>query len=424
LHIIEEEETMTRTEPKQTQPRRTTIVLGVLFAGAFVMGCAEMLVVGLLDLIASDLSVSVPAAGALVTANALGLAIGGPVLTFLTTRVDRRTLLLGSTTVFVLANLLPALAADYPLFVAARVVIGAAQGLFIAAAITTATSIVPPERAGRAMAVVISGFATASALGLPMGTLLGQAVGWRGAFVAVVIVAALVLVAATAVLPSVPSSIDTRALGQARHALAPRVLAVLALCVLIFTAIQSALTYLVPFLDEVTAIEGSAVSVFLLAYGVATTLGSSSGGRFADANAARTLVVGTIGVTASLVAMRVFGGSPLLMLLTVIGVGLFGMGMAPSMQHRVVSLAGPGAPLASSLPASAVNVGIALGSYAGGVAVAGAGVHAAVVTGSVVGVLAIGVAWATGALEPSTTVDTPAADVPPPVPSHEGALSA
>ena len=190
-------------------PARTTVVLAVLFTGAFVMGCAEMLVVGLLDLIAADLDVSVPAAGALVTANALGLAIGGPLLTLLTIRFDRRIVLLGATTVFVLGNVLPALVADYPLFITLRVVIGAAQGLFIAAAITTATSIVPPERAGRAMAVVISGFATASAFGLPVGTLLGQAVGWRGSFAAVVVVGVVVLGIAIVVLPSVPTTGET-----------------------------------------------------------------------------------------------------------------------------------------------------------------------------------------------------------------------
>src|SRR4051795_9203122 len=100
--------------------RCTSLVLAVLFGGAFVMGCAEMLVVGLLDLIAEDLAVSVPAAGALVTANALGLAIGGPLLTLLTTRLDRRTVLLAALAVFVAANVLPALAADYPVFLAAR----------------------------------------------------------------------------------------------------------------------------------------------------------------------------------------------------------------------------------------------------------------------------------------------------------------
>ena len=381
-------------------PASTTLVLAVLFVGAFVMGCAEMLVVGLLDLIATDLAVSVPAAGALVTANALGLAIGGPLLTFLTTRLDRRIVLLGAMTAFVLANLLPALVADYPLFVAARVVIGAAQGLFIAAAFVTATSIVPPERTGRAMALVISGFATASAFGLPVGTLLGQAVGWRGSFVAVVVVGAIVLMTAIVVLPSVPTSRESRAVGQARFAFAPRVLAVLALCFLIFAAIQSALTYLVPFLNQVTGASGPVVSAFLLAYGAATAIGSLGGGRFADSNAARSLIVGTIGVTASLLAMYLLGGNPLFVALSVLGLGLFGMGMAPSMQYRVVSLAGRGAPLASSLPASAVNVGIAFGSFAGGVAIGTSTASAAVLTGLVISVIAVGVAWATSFLTP------------------------
>ena len=384
-------------------PTRTDIVLAVLFAGSFVMGCAEMLVVGLLDLIATDLAVSVPSAGALVTANALGLAIGGPLLTLLTTRLDRRSVLLCAMTVFVVANLLPALVAGYPVFLAARVVIGAAQGLFTAAAFTTATALVSPERAGRAMAMVISGFATASAFGLPLGTLLGQAVGWRGSFAAVVVAGVIVLVLAVVVLPTVPTSHESRAVGQARFAFAPRVLAVLALTVLIFTAIQSALTYLVPFLHQVTGVSGAVVGGFLLAYGSATTIGSFGGGRFADADASRSLIVGTIGVATALVSIHLFGGDALLMALAVLGLGLFGMGMAPSMQHRVVRLAGPGAPLASSLPASAANTGIALGSFAGGVAFSSGGAPAAVITGALVAAMAIAAAWATSFLQPMAT---------------------
>ena len=382
------------------QPARSTGVLAVLFTGAFVMGCAEMLVVGLLDLISTDLAVSVPAAGALVTANALGLAIGGPLLTLLTTRLDRRHVLLGALTVFVLANVLPVLVADYELFLAARVVIGAVQGLFIAAAMVTATSIVPAHRTGRAMALVISGFAMASAVGLPLGTLLGQAVGWRGSFAAVVVVGASVLLVAIVTLPSVPTSSEGRTVGQARFAFAPPVLAVLGLCALVFTAIQSALTYLVPYLDQVTGVSGAGVSAFLLAYGGATALGSYGGGRFADANASRTLVVGAIGVTVSLLALNLFGGNVVLTALAIVGVGLFGMGMAPSMQHRVVTLAGPGGPLASSLPASAVNAGIALGSFSGGVAIEARGLHAAVITGVVIAAGAVAAARLTSTLRP------------------------
>jgi DHA1 family inner membrane transport protein len=399
-----------------TTSTRPTPVLAVLFAGAFIMGCAEMLVVGLIDLIAVDLSVTLAAAGALVTANALGLAIGGPLLTFLVTRFDRRHVLIGTTLLFVLGNLLPVLGGDYAVFLVARVLIGAVQGLFIAAAMVTATSIVPPERAGRAMALVISGFATSSALGLPLGTLLGQAVGWRGAFTAVVVLAALILAAAVVLLPSVPTAphvdrngqpvADRGALGQARAAFAPRVLALLGLCAVIFVAIQSALTYVVPYLDRVTGVSGPVVSAYLLAYGVATTVGSMLGGRFADTDARGALIVGTIGVTVSLLAWVLFGSNAVVVFLCVLGMGLFGMGMAPSLQHRVVSLAGPGAALAASLPASAVNAGIAIGSLAGGAALGVGGVSAAVLTGVVVAAISIGVAWATSRLGPVVAAST------------------
>lgn len=395
--------TTTTTTTPSTSPvsTRAGAVLAVLFAGAFVMGCAEMLVVGMIDLIADDLDVSVPAAGALVTANALGLAIGGPLLTFLTTRFDRRHVLLAATTVFVVANLLPAMVADYPVLLVARVVIGAVQGLFIAAAMATATRIVPPERTGRAMAVIISGFAMASALGLPAGTLLGQAVGWRGAFVAVVVAGFVVLVLAAITLPSVPTPGDSGAVAQARHAFALRVLAVLAVSLLTFAAMLAAITYLVPFLDEVTDVSGPAVTVFLLVYGAATAIGSFGGGRFADADAARTLIVGAIGVTVSLVALILVGSNPWLVAVAVFGVGLFGMATGPSIQLRVVALAGPGAPLASSLPASAVNVGIAFGALAGGAAIDVGGVQLAVVAASVIAIVAVAAAWATSSLKPA-----------------------
>ena len=281
------------------------------------------------------------------------------------------------------------------------------QGLFIAAAMVTATSIVPPERTGRAMAVIISGFAMSSALGLPLGTLLGQAVGWRGSFAAVVAAGVIVLVVAIVVLPSVPTPRDSRAVGQARHAFAPRVVAVLAVSFLTFAGMLAAITYLVPFLNQVTDVSGPIVSVFLLVYGAATAIGSFGGGRFADANASRSLIIGAIGVAASLVALLVFGSNPWLVAVAVLGIGLFGMGTGPSIQYRVVALAGPGAPLASSLPASAVNAGIAFGAFAGGMAIVGAGVPFAVITGIVIAVAAIAVAWATSFLTAPVAASVP-----------------
>jgi MFS transporter, DHA1 family, inner membrane transport protein len=386
-------------------------ILVVLFLGAFAMGSADLLVVGMLDLISADLAVSVPEAGALVTAFALGMALGGPVLALLTARLDRRSVLLGAVAAFALLNVVPVLEADYTFFLLARAAVGAVEGLFIAAALTAVQGIVPEDRAGRAMGVVITGFATASALGLPLGTLAGQVLGWRASFAALVTIALAVLVAGVRVIPSVPTARASRTAGaQLRHAFAPRVLAVLALCCLVFAGVQSALTYLVPYLGGVTKISASTVVGVLFAFGVATTLGSAAGARLADAHAARTLVLGTVGLTAALLTMYSFGEHAVVAVLTIVGMGLFAMGMAPALQSRVMSLAGPGAAVAASLPASAANAGDSVGALLGGLAIGQAGLAAAVLAGAVVTATAVVVATATGRLRPMA----PDAELTPP----------
>ncbi|MFI7449342.1 MFS transporter [Nonomuraea sp. NPDC049714] len=378
---------------------RTNLALATLFFGVFVLGCAEMLVVGVLNLIATDLRVSVAAAGTLVTAYALGMAIGGPILTALTIRLDKRAVLVGTLILFALANLVLLLVPDLGLFVAARVLAGAVQGLFIAVGFVTGMALVPPERAGRAISVIISGISVSAALGVPLGTLVGQTVGWRGSFTGIILLSVVALIATVALVPSVPRTTGGVA-GQARYAFAPRVLAVLALNFLVFAAVYSALTYIVPFLEGVTGISGALISVFLLAYGLANAIGAFGGGRFADRNAARTLIVATVGTAACLLALHLVGAVALLVALVMSALGLFVGGTVPSLQVRVVILAGPGGALASALPGSAINVGIAAGSVAGGVAISGSGASAPLITGLLIALITIPVAWATGFLKP------------------------
>jgi DHA1 family inner membrane transport protein len=385
--------------PASPDRGRANLALATLFCGMFVIGSTELLVVGVLDLIATDLRISIPAAGTLVTAYALGLAIGGPVLTALTIGHDRRAVLIGALVLFLLGNLVAVLTTGYGLFLVARALTGAFQGLFIAAAFTTAGAVVPPARTGRAIAVVMSGVAVSGAVGVPAGTLLGQALGWRGSFVTAMVLTAAALIATAAVIPSVPST-GGGLRSQARYASAPRVLAVLALTVLVFASVYAALTYIVPFLQTVTGISGALISVFLLAYGAATALGSFAGGRFADTDAARTVVVASAGLAACLLMLWLVGTVAVLVAVALLGVGLFAMGMAPALQYRVVSLAGPGGALAQSLPASAANVGIAAGSFAGGVAIGRFSPGAAVIAGLVIAVIAVPAAWASGFLRP------------------------
>ncbi len=393
---------------------RTNLALATLFLGMFILGSAELLVVGVLNLIADDLEVSIPAAGRLVTAYALGLAIGGPVLAALTIKLNKRTLLLGTLSLFIVGNLVAILTADYGLFLAARVFTGALQGLFVATAFVVGISVVPSERMGRAISVVVSGVAVSAALGVPLGTLVGQTLGWRGSLAAIVALSAVTLVATLVLVPSVPSASASVA-GQARYAFAPRVLAVLALTFLVFAGVYAALTYIVPFLQNVTGISGALISLFLLAYGVATAVGSFSGGRFADKNAARTLIVATVGVAVCLLALYLVGSIALLVALVLLVWGLFAMGMVPSLQYRVISLAGPGAALAQSLPVSAANVGIAFGSFAGGVAIGNFSASSAVLTGLIIAAITVPIAWATSLLKPPAT-ETEASLVAEPAP--------
>jgi DHA1 family inner membrane transport protein len=381
---------------------RVNAALATLFLATFVLGCSEMLVIGMLDLIATDLRVSISAAGALLTAQALGMALGGPLLTAWTITWNKRIVLLGALGLTVVANLVLVLTGAYGLYLAARAVAGAAQGLFIAAGIAVAVSLVPAERTGRAMSVVISGFAVSSAVGVPLGTLVGQWLGWRGSFVAVIMLAAIALVAILAVVPSVRGTSDG-AWRQARHAFSPRVLAVLGLGGLIFAGAAAFNTFMVPFLQSVTGITGGLISVYLIIFGVATTVGSYAGGRLADLGAARTLILGAGGVAVSLAALYLFGGFAFIAALALFALGLFGMGSAPALQYRVVQLAGPGGQLAQSLPASVANLGIALGSVAGGLAIGASTAAAAAVTGFAIAILAIGAAVATSFLKPSVT---------------------
>lgn len=380
---------------------RVAVTLGALFTGTLVMGCAEMLVMGMLDLMAADLAAPVATVGVLVSANALGIAIGGPLLAFLTARLDRRPVLLSALAVFSGLNLLPALGAGLEAFIAARVAIGAVEGLFIAAAITTATSIVPPERVGRAMGVVISGFAVSGAVGMPLGRLLGEAFGWRVSFLAVALAAIAVLLIALLVALPVPADGEVGMLGQLRRAFAPRVLAVLAVGVLLFAGVSAALTYLVPFLGGVAGISGLWIGVCLMGYGIAAAVGSFAGGVFADTGAARALTVGIIGVTISLVAMVLWGANPVVAVIALLGIGVCSAGITTPWQHRVEHLAGPGALLAASLPASAGNLGDAIGAFTGGHAINAGGIPAAILTAAVFTVIAIAAAIASRSLRPA-----------------------
>lgn len=398
--------------------RRATWALVALFLGAFVVGSAELVVVGVLDLIADDLDVSISTAGTLVTSYALGISIGGPVLTAVTIRFGRRPLLWVSLGAYVAGNVLAVVAVDFGMLLLARVLTGALHGLFIGTAFAVAAGMVPAEKMGRAISVVFGGIAVSTALGVPLGTLIGRELGWQSAFVAIIVAGAVALASALVLIPSVPNAGAGGFGDQARHALSPRVLAVLGVGLLVMGGQFATLTYLTPFLDEVTGISGGAISLFLLAYGIANAIGTFAGGWAADKSPTRTLLVADVLLIAALVLLWAAGASPVLVAVALTLWGLVGFGLVPSLQHRVVSLAGPGRDLAAILPASAVTAGIALGALIGGWAVAASGVSAAVVTGFVIVAIALPLIWATNFLTVPAAAEAPAQEAGMPEPGR------
>jgi DHA1 family inner membrane transport protein len=382
------------------------LALGALGLGAFVIGTAELVIVGVLNLIADDLDVSLSTAGLLVTAYALGISVGGPIVTAATIKVPRHTLLCAALVVFVLGNLAAVFAGLFGLLVVARVLCGALHGLFLGAASAVATGLVAPEHRGQAVGLVFGGISVSTVLGVPLGTLLGQNLGWQATFAGVVVLGLVALVVIAIWVPSVASSGSGGLGSQARHAFHPRVLAMLAAEVLLMGSQFIAFTYLAAFLEDVTGIEGAMVSVFLMIFGVFSAIGTFAGGRLADVNASRTLLVGNCVLIVGLLGLYVFRANPLLVGVALAAWGIVGFGVTPSLQLRVISLAGEGADLGATLGASAANVGVASGAAVGGWALASFGIDDVPLTALVFAVVALPAVWATRFLK------VPAAQAP------------
>jgi DHA1 family inner membrane transport protein len=393
---------------------RAELALLVLGLAAFVVGTSELVVVGILDPIARDAGVSISTAGTLVSAYALGVAIGGPLVTALTARLDRRQLLRIALGAYVAGNLLTAATASFGLLLASRALTGTVHGVFIGVATVVAAGLARPDREGRAIAMVFGGLAISTVVGVPLGTLIGRTMGWQASFVAVVVLGT---VALGLVLLFV-SRVEPRGSGgigdQASSVLTLPVLATLGIGLLIIGGQFTALTYVSPFLDEVTGISGGAISVVLLAYGIATAVGAFASGWAADRSASQTLIAANAGLTVMLAALYLVGTVPALTVLALVGWGVVGFGLvSTALQLRVIALSGPGADLAASLGASAANAGIALGAVVGGQVVADVGVRETVLVGALILLACLPATLAARSLRPAgVEEDAPPASTP------------
>ncbi|MGX9717866.1 MFS transporter [Janthinobacterium lividum] len=351
------------------------IALLALTLSAFAIGTTEFVIVGLLPTIAADLGVNLPSAGLLVSLYALGVAVGAPVLTALTGKIPRKTLLLSLMVLFTLGNLLAWKSPGYETLVIARILTGLAHGVFFSIGSTIATSLVPKDKAASAIAIMFTGLTVALVTGVPLGTFIGQHFGWRETFLAV---SALGLVAFIGSLLYVPSNIahskpasllqQVQVLGQ------PRLLLVYAMTAVGYGGSFIAFTYLAPILQQVSGFSAGAVGVVMLVYGVSVAFGNIWGGKLADKKGpVSALKLIFLLLAAVLLLLTFTAPHPVLVVITVLLWGAVAFGNVAGLQVYVVQQAEHFTPravdVASGLNIAAFNLGIAGGAWGGGLIV-------------------------------------------------------
>ncbi|MGZ0151106.1 MFS transporter [Kribbella sp. WER1] len=363
----------------------------LLGAGAFAVGTSAYVVSGVLPDVSSELHVSLTAAGQLATAFSLSYAIGAPILSTLTGRWERRTLLIAALVLAALGNLIAALADTYSLLIVGRVVAAFGAAVYTPAATLFATSLLPPAERGRAVAIVFGGLTFALVLGVPAGTLLGPSLGYKGVFALITAVAVLVAIAERAALPKADAapvvSLRERFAGVTDR----RVQIVLAMTVLAVLAAFSVYIYIVPLLKHTAGLTGSVTGLLLLLYGVGAVVGNFVGGRITDRfGSLPTLVVLMLGITAVLATLD-------LTLTTTAGAGValvvWGMltwAFNPPIQNLLLELGGG---LLISLNASAIYLGAGLSAVVGGLVIQALGVGYLPVLASALSLVVLGLVY-------------------------------
>ena len=338
-----------------------------LALATFGIGTTEFVIMGLLPDVSADLKVPIPEAGLLVTAYALSVAFGSPFLAIATARMNRRGALLLLMGVFILGNLLCALAPSYSLLMAARIVCALCHGAFFGLGTVVAAALVPQEKRTQAIAMMFGGLALANVLGVPFGTALGNAFGWRQTFWAVVAIGFVASFALYAWLPRDVPTPPMRLIQEARSLGSTQVLLAMVISVLASASLFGVLTYITPILENVTRLTAGSVILMLLLFGLGLTLGNLLGGRLGDWRLMPSLI-GILVLLAPLLALFTMTSKAVIpAAATIFCWGLLAFALISPLQMRVVNEAAGAPSLASTLNQGAFNLGNATGAWLGDV---------------------------------------------------------
>jgi len=342
------------------------LALTALAIGAFGIGVTEFTPMGLLPVIAGDLGVSIPTAGLLVSAYAIGVLIGAPLMTLTTGRVPRRTLLIALAAIFTAGNLLAAVSDSYAMLLAARIVTSLNHGAFFGVGSVVAAGLVAPEKRAGAIATMFMGLTIATIGGVPLATWAGEVFGWRSVFAAIAAIGVVTMVALRLFVPALPAEKDTDMMAELRVLGRGPVLFALALTMVGFSAMFTVFTYIAPILREAAHASTFWVTAALVIFGIGLTAGNWLGGRYADKSVEGALITMTAALAVLLVAFAfgMFSLPVAIILMPLWGAASFAL--VPPLQMRVMDAAHEAPNLASAMNIGAFNLGNAIGAALGG----------------------------------------------------------
>ncbi|MFG1917506.1 MFS transporter [Micromonospora sp. NPDC048898] len=352
------------TKPTIRHPKLTLLALAL---GTFAIGTGEFGSNGIIQLFASDLDVSIPVATYAITAYAIGVVLGSPAIILLAARANRRTLLIGLIVLFLVGNGLSALAPNIALLVVCRFVAGSVQGAFFGAGAVVAAYVYGPGRGGKAFATVMGGLTVATIAGSPLGTLIGQSVGWRATYWTVVAVG---LLAGAALVAWLPRTDDLRGSSVANELRALRrgnVWLMVAVAALGISSIFAVYTFIGPFVTDAARRDASLIPLALAVFGLGMAVGNHLGGRVADRHENRGLIWGYGAVLGLLVLIGLAGGNLAVLLPCLFGVGATMMYAIPTIQVRLTGFAPDAPTLMGALNLAALNLANSLGAIGGAV---------------------------------------------------------
>ncbi|QXG36891.1 MFS transporter [Pseudomonas viridiflava] len=344
--------------------------LFILALSAFAIGTTEFVIMGLLPDVAADLGVSIPGAGWLVTGYALGVAIGAPFMAMATARLPRKAALVTLMGIFIVGNLLCALASDYDVLMFARVVTALCHGAFFGIGSVVAAGLVPANRRASAVALMFTGLTLANVLGVPLGTALGQYAGWRSTFWAVTVIGVIALIG---LIRFLPTNRDEEKLDMRSELAALKGAGIwlsLTMTALFSASMFALFTYVAPLLGDVTGVSPQGVTWTLLLIGLGLTVGNVIGGRMADRKVSSTLIAVFISMAVISTALSWTSAALIPTEITLFLWAVAAFAAVPALQINVVTFGKAAPNLVSTLNIGAFNVGNALGAWIGGSVIA------------------------------------------------------